>query len=61
MKYVRLCIIILALYCYFERENYKVLKFHVYNSSYFEISAAIQSALHLKASKLKKHQRRLLE
>ena len=31
--------------CYLERENYKVLKFLVNNSCYFEIK-------HLKASKL---------
>ena len=30
------------IYCYFERENYKVLKFHVNNVSDFEISVALQ-------------------
>ena len=27
-----------SFYCYLERENYKVLKFHRSNSSYFRIS-----------------------
>ena len=34
MDYIRLDIIIVAIYCYLETEIYKVLKFHMKNSSY---------------------------
>lgn len=29
-----------VIYCYLEKQKYKVKKFHVHNSSYFEISAS---------------------
>ena len=32
---------------YFQKENYKVLKIHVNNSCFFEISASLFYALHL--------------
>ena len=60
-------IIIVVIFCYLESENYKVLKFHVNNSSYFEksapplSSAAFQEALRLKASEFNKCQGRFLE
>ena len=41
--------------CYLERENDEVLKAHVATSSCFEISATLQEAPHLKASKLNKY------
>ena len=34
----RLCIIMVAIYCYLERDNNTVSKFYVYNFSFFEIS-----------------------
>ena len=39
LEYIRLYITLVVIYRYLERENYKVLKFHVNNYSYFEISA----------------------
>ena len=39
-------------YCYLERENYNVSKLQVNDSSYFEISTTLQSALWFRASKL---------
>ena len=30
-----------VIYCYLERENYKTLKFHGNNLSYFKISASL--------------------
>ena len=34
-------IIMVVIYCYLERENYKVLKCENYNSSYFKIRASL--------------------
>ena len=45
-----------VIYCYLERKNYKVLKFHINNFTYFEISPSL-----FKASKLDKCQGRFLE
>ena len=41
LEYVRLDIAMTVIYCYLEREKYKVLKFHINNSSYCEISASL--------------------
>ena len=41
MDYIKLGIIIVAIYCYLEREIYKVLKFHMKNSSCFLMSASL--------------------
>ena len=49
-----------VIYCYLERENYKTLKFHGNNLSYFKISASLflkttfKKATHAKVLKLKK-------
>ena len=48
-------IIMVVTCCYLERENDEVLKAHVATSSCFEISATLQEAPHLKASKLNKY------
>ena len=40
LEYIRLDITI-VIYCYLERENYKVLKFYMNNFSYFEINASL--------------------
>ena len=40
-----------VIYCYLERENDKCFKFNIINSSYFEITATLQQAPHLKYSK----------
>ena len=37
----RLYIIIAVIYCYLKRANEKVLKFHMSNSTYFEVSASL--------------------
>ena len=39
-EYARLYIVKIVFYCYLERENYRVLKSHVNNISYFEISVS---------------------
>ena len=36
LKYVRLQKIMVVFYCYLERENDKVFKFHLNNSSYID-------------------------
>ena len=41
LEYIRPDTIMTVIYCYFERENYKVLKFHMNNFSLFEISASL--------------------
>ena len=41
LEYIRLDIIMTVIYFYLESENYKVLKFHVNNFSYFEVSASL--------------------
>ena len=41
LKYLRLYIIMVIIYCYLKRENYKVFKFQVNNSSYVKISACL--------------------
>ena len=41
LGYVRLYMIMVVVYYYLERENYKVLKFHVNNYSYFEMNASL--------------------
>ena len=41
VKYVKLFIMMVAAYCYFERENYKVSKFLMYKSFYFKISVSL--------------------
>ena len=41
LKYIRLDIIMTVIYCYLERENYKVLKFLLNNFTYFEISPSL--------------------
>ena len=48
-------------YYHLEKENNCVLKFHVDNYSYFEISPSLQKAPHLKALKLNMRQRQLLQ
>ena len=39
--YVRPYIMMKAISCYLEWDNYKILKIHMNNSSYFKISAAL--------------------
>ena len=51
----------IVIFCYFQKENYKVLKIHLNNSSFFEISTSLYKAPHLKASKLNKCRWQLLE
>ena len=41
LEYIRLDIIMTVIYCYLERENYKVLKFLLNNFTYFEISPSL--------------------
>ena len=41
LEYMRLNIIMAVINCYLERENYKVLKFHIDHFSYFQISASL--------------------
>ena len=41
LEHMRLDIIMAVIYCYLESENYEVLKLHVNNFSYFEISASL--------------------
>ena len=41
LECIRLDIIMTVIFCYLERENYKVLKFQINNFSYFEISASL--------------------
>ena len=41
MLYMRLFVIMVATYCYLEKENDKVWKFHMNRRSYFEISAIL--------------------
>ena len=41
LEYKRLDIIMTVIYCYLERENYKVLKFLLNNFTYFEISPSL--------------------
>ena len=41
LGYVRLYMIMVVIYYYLERENYKVLKFHVNNYSYFEMNTSL--------------------
>ena len=61
LEYLRLHILLVVIYYYLERRYYKVLKFDVIISSYFEISASLFFASsHLKALKMK-CQGRLLE
>ena len=50
-----------VIYCYLERENYKVLNFHMNNFPYFELSASLILVLHLKAKKLIKRRGGLLK
>ena len=57
-----------VIYCYLEREKYKILKFNRNNSSYFKTSASPlkrppvnKRRKYSKALKLNKHWRRLLE
>ena len=47
-------IIMIVIHYYLDRENYKVLKFHLINSSYFEIGASLFWAPTLKILKLSK-------
>ena len=51
----------IIIFCCFQKENYKVLKIHVNNSSFFEISTSLYKAPHLKASKLNMCRGQLLE
>ena len=40
LGYIRLYVLMVVIYCYLERKNYKVLKLHdISNVSYFERSA----------------------
>ena len=41
MDYIRVDIILVAIYCYLEREIYKVSKYHLENSFYFEVSSSL--------------------
>ena len=41
LEYIRLDIIMTVIYCYLERENYKVLKFLLNDFTYFEISPSL--------------------
>ena len=41
LGYVRLYMIMVVTHYYLERENYKVLKFHVNNYSYFEMNTSL--------------------
>lgn len=41
-EYFSLYIIILVIYCYLQRDMYKILKFDLKESSGFEISATLQ-------------------
>ena len=50
-----------VLYCYLERGNDEVLKLHANSSSFFVISDSLFYVLHLKALKLNKCRKRLLE
>ena len=38
----------IVIYCYLERENYKVLKFHRNNSAYFKKCASLERPLKLR-------------
>lgn len=49
LQYIRLYFIMAVVYCYLEKENYKVLKFHMNNFSYFETRATLHQAPHPKA------------
>ena len=60
LEYEKPYVIIVVIYCYFELEN-EVLKFHMNNLSFFDISAPPFKHRTLKASKLNKRQRCLLE
>ena len=52
----------IVIFCYFQNENYKILKTHVNNSSFFfEVSTSLIKAPHLKDSKLNKCQGHFLE
>ena len=37
LEYLSIYILMAVIYCYLKSENYKVLKFHMNYSSYFEI------------------------
>ena len=50
LKYIRQDIMTVVIYCYLEKENYKVFNFPMNNFCYFEISVAP----HLELSKLNK-------
>ena len=41
LEYGRLYAIMVIIRCYLERENYIVSKFHLNNSSFFEIDASL--------------------
>ena len=41
LEYLRPYMKMMVIFCYLERENYKVLKCHVNNLSYIEISASL--------------------
>ena len=40
MKYIRSYIIMVVICCYLERNDDKILKIHINNPSYFEMSAS---------------------
>ena len=66
MEYVRQYIAMVVIYCYLVKQNYKVLRFHVNDSSTLEMSASFfsvppPSKPHLQVSKLNTDRRRLLE
>ena len=41
LEYIRLDIIMTVIYSYLNRENYKVLKFHMKGFSYFVVTASL--------------------
>ena len=41
LKYVRLYIVMVVIYCYLEKDKDKDLKFHMSNFAYFEINTSL--------------------
>ena len=41
LVYIRLDVLMTVIYCYLKKENCKVLKFHMNNFSYFEMSSSL--------------------
>ena len=48
IDYIKRDIIIVFTYYYLERKNYKVMKFHMSNSSHFEINNSLSLSLSFK-------------